>query len=464
MPKGVVNHHISYYSVALEGWRRGLKLTFHNHKRGGRIPSNAHQYTLSDGVTSHRFFCARSSYVSKESINIAEDKTKAYEYMRKNNVPIPKTETFVYIGNSIDSICERAEEIGFPLVVKPTNMGGGKGVFTNVKDYENLKKSILSIRDDFNSKRVIVERYFENAVDYRFYVMQNEVLAVSKSYSSNVIGNGINNIQALIQKRNTEIKNHISTTNRQMKINKDMRQFLKQQQLSLDSVPAKGERIFVREHGTYLGDRLNVDCTDEVDPKFKEHAVQALNSIPGLPCGSVDMIINEEKEEGIVNEVNSKGEIMMHVFPFEGKARDIPKAVIDYYFPNTKNNKRSDNFYFEFQPIKDMFLAGVADEIVVPKIPKEPEFIKKFILNGKYFGPRYLKQLSRKAASMHLIGSMSKEEESVIKIKTIGSKERIDTFESFIKKNQPRGSQPLNIESSSLEKFTGTSNINFEML
>lgn len=462
IPESVINHHSSYYSVALEGWRRGLKLTFHNNDRGGRVPSKAYQYTLSDGGTSYRFYCARSSYVPEETIKIAENKTLAYEYMGKKGVPIPVTKTFKYSQETIESICAQGESIGYPLVVKPTNRGGGKGVYVNIKNRKDLKKHLLIIRDTFGSKRVIVERYFENGVDYRFYVMQDKALAASKSYSSNVIGDGINSIDKLIKKRNKQIKGTVSTYSRTIKINDDMKEFLRTKKLSLDSVPAHGERILLREHGTYLGDRLNVDCTDEIDPKFNEYAIKALNSIPGLPCGSVDMIINEETNEGIVNEINSKGEIMMHVFPFEGKARDIPKAIIDYYFPNV-SQKRNEKFHFEFKPIKDMFVKGIADEITIPDIPEDATYIKKISLRGELLGSRYMKSLGRQAASLHLIGNIKKDNDGIIQIKVIGSMDKVLKFEEFIKAYKSKRSILHELNSSTVKKFNGMSNISFKI-
>src|SRR5699024_3556717 len=221
--------------------------------------------------------------------------------------------------------------------------------------------------------------------------------------------------------------------------------------------------IFVREHGTYLGDRLNVDCTDDIDQKFKDYAVQALNSIPGLPCGSVDMIINEDINEGIVNEINSKGEIMMHVLPFEGKARDIPKAIIDYYFPNASRD-RNENFYFEFKPIKDLFLTGVADEIVVPQIPTGAEYIKEFTLKGNNLGSSYMRRLRRLAALLNLIGNIKKNDEGNIQIKAIGSREQLDDFEIFIKDSKLRRSVLTDFKGSMLSEFSGVSNINFEII
>jgi len=461
IPEGVVNHHFSYYTVALEGWRRGLNLTFHNTDRGGRKPSISHQYTLSDGNVSYKFVCARSSYISKETINIAEDKTLAYEYMRKNGVPIPETKTFIYNQLDIEEICDFGETLGYPLVAKPTNRGGGKGVHTNIANRNELREGLKDIRDNHKAEKVIVERYIENAIDYRFYVMEDRVLAASKSYSSNVIGDGRSNIEKLIKDTNKRIRKNVSTHSRRMRINADMEAFLESQSLSLKSIPLKGERVFLRAHGTYLGHRLNADCTDEVDSEFKQYAVQALKSIPGLPCGSVDMLINEDTGEGVVNEINSKGEIMMHVSPLEGKARDLPKSIIDFYFPDTQN-KRCENFYFELNPIKEMFLNGIADEIKIPNLPVGDQYTKEITLKGKYLGPKYTKRLHREGARFQLIGSVKNVHKDNVIVTVIGRKDSIKNYEIFIIGYKRGRTTITSVESTEIKKFDGMGNINME--
>src|SRR5690625_6804859 len=89
--------------------------------------------------------------------------------MRKNGVPIPETKTFIYNQLDIEEICDFGEALGYPLVVKPTNRGGGKGVHTNIRNRKELREGLKDIRDNHKTKKVIVERYIENAIDYRFY-------------------------------------------------------------------------------------------------------------------------------------------------------------------------------------------------------------------------------------------------------------------------------------------------------
>ncbi|WP_449355102.1 ATP-binding protein [Virgibacillus natechei] len=462
LPKDVVTYQTSFYTVALEGWRRGLELKYYNNKRGGRVPSISITYSLSDGNNEYHFVCARGSKSKREAILKAENKSSAYKYMKENGVPVPESKTFNFADSSIEDMCDYGERIGYPIVVKPTNMGGGRGVVTHIDSKQILKKALLNIKDELNKKSVIIEKYFEGGVDYRFYVIENRVIAVSKNYSSNVIGDGKSNLEELIDKRNIHISNNMAAKNRIIKIDKEMLNYLNEQNISLDHIPQKGERFFLRKHGTHLGKRLSVDCTNTVDPKFKKYAVDALNSIPGLPTGSIDMIINEEKNEGIVNEINTKGEIMMHVFPVEGEAVDVPKYLIDYYFPNTK--KINDNFHFEYKPVKELFLDGYADEITIPMYPKGMQYKKTFVVEGERLGPLYLKKLKRKAANLRLMGHIKSESKKGLEILTIGPEEKINKFEEFINTSGTGKSKIFKVTNTDLGEFDGQSSIGLEIV
>lgn len=432
LPEGVKGFTTTSYSIALEGWRRGLKLRFYNRKRGGKAITTAITYSLSDGVNEYDFMGARGPKSDKKAIDDAEHKSTAYTIMEKNGVPVPKFKEFNYETSSIEEMCEFGESIGYPLVVKPTDMGGGNGVFTNINTREDLIGALSTVKNEFNKdNEVMIEKYFEGGIDYRFYVIEKNVIAVSKNYSSNVIGDGSSNLEELIYERNKEIRISSSTRSRVIRIDDNMIDFLKESSKDLSYVPEKGERVFLREHGTYLGKRLAVACTESVPSKFKQYAVDALNSFPGLYSGSIDMIINEEKDEGIVNEINTRGEIQMHVLPLEGQAIDVPKYLLDYYFPGTKiiNN----NFHFEYKPIKEAFLAGYADEITVPMYPRNPQYSIKLDLKGKNMGPLYLNRVKREAASLHLKGQIKVISKKRIRLNLIGEKNKLNRFTQFIK-------------------------------
>ncbi len=145
----------------------------------------------------------------------------------------------------------------------------------------------------------------------------------------------------MIKKKNKLREKNPFIFDRPIKIDQNLIDFLSEQELTLESVPEKDQRIFLRPQGAYLKERDPVDITDSMPNKIKEIAVKAMKSIPGLTHCDVDMIVNEETGEGYVNEINSRPQISNHLFPIEGEARDVPKEIIDFYFPETINGKET---------------------------------------------------------------------------------------------------------------------------
>lgn len=460
LPKDIEKYHVSYYTVALEAWRRGLKVTFHNLKRGHISPSYAYQYSIADEKNDYYFICGRGSNTKQKAIDITQNKSEAYTYFQKAGVPTPQGSVFKFDTTSVDEIIDYGHSIGYPVVVKPTSMGGGKGVYTQINNIDQLEKSVLKIKNDIKSKDIMVEKYFRG-IDYRFFVMQDEVVGVTKSYSSYVIADGEHNIEELVRMMNKKIKNNAAHAARIIKIDNDLLTYLEEQGLSLNSIPEKGKRIFLRRHGTHLGLRLNVDCTDEIDPKFKKYAVDAINSVDGIPYGSVDMIINEEENEGVVNEINTKGIIAMHYYPMEGTPRDIPSAILDYYFPNTK--RLSDTLFFEMKPIKDLFLAGLADEVVIPKINVEKNYKQQFTITGNNLRTFFLRKIYRKAARLHLTGIIHKTKVNQVDLHLYGTKSKLNKYSNYLKSSGTHKSIIENIESSSLTEDNENRNVSLEL-
>lgn len=94
-----------------------------------------------------------------------------------------------------------------------------------------------------------------------------------------------------------------------------------------------------------------IDVTDSISDEVKQIAIDAVKAIPGLLHAGVDIIINENRNidaEGLVIEINPTAQIGGILYPLEGEARDIPKAIVDYYFPETKGFDTSKSkIYFD---------------------------------------------------------------------------------------------------------------------
>lgn len=448
LPEDISNYKTCTYLIALEGWRRGLKLKFHMKPSTAIGPSA--RFSLSDGKKQHFFTVSRGDKVTNEAIRICSNKPLTYKYLSKNNVPIPEGKSFD-AKTSNEEIISYAEQIGFPLVLKPSDGSSGRGVITNIKNIEQFKEALAEVKENQGFKSVIVERFIVGE-DYRVYVVGDRVVAATRRTAANVIGDGKRTIEELIEIKNKERRKNPFIKNRSIKINRDMIDWLKKSNKTLSTVPEKGERVFLRRQGAYLKERDPVDITDEMSDHLKAIAVKAMKSIPGLTHCDVDMLVNEKTGEGYVNEINSRPQISNHLFPLEGLARDVPKEIIDFYFPETKKTPRNDFFYFDFNPVYDAFRNRNVKELTIPDIPTEPQIARRFRLSGNLRGVNYERWIRRHVIRLQLNGYLKHLKNGKTSIVVSGTPENIDSFRNIITNQAPKKAKVTRIIEKSWDK------------
>ncbi|MCD8501697.1 MAG: ATP-grasp domain-containing protein [Bacillaceae bacterium] len=388
---------LSMYSVALEGWRRGLNLKFFLVKRADKTEIN---YALSDDQREHKFAVSKGDKVTIDAMKISKSKILTKEYLHKAGVPVP-------LGRSFDAGVENTEiltyaaTLGYPVVLKPTNGNLGKGVIPNIKNEEKLVGALEHVRNDLGYSEVVIEQYFAGE-EYRIYVLGDQVLAATNRIPANVIGDGERSIKQLIEEKNKQRKNNPNLSSRPIKINKELRLNLEQGNRSITSIPNLGERIFLMNKSNVSAGGDPIDVTDQLTEEVKEVAINTCKAIPGLVHGGVDLIFNKETSKCAVIEVNTRPGIGVHLFPMEGKCRDIPKAIIDHYFPETKSNSLLySNITFQFDTIFDLLSSGIVEEVLVPRAPSL-EVTKTLTLEGD-LKPSACRLLQKQALHMQLV-------------------------------------------------------------
>lgn len=159
---------------------------------------------------------------------------------------------------------------------------------------------------------------------------------------------------------------------------------LNKNKLTLDYIPNDGETIFLSEKSNVSTGGDSVDVTDKMPDNIKQVAVNTLKSIPGLPHGGLDMIVNIETEQAAVLEIDPIPQIGSLVFPMIGTARDIPSDIIDYYFPETIGYPEfNSNVFFDSASILEPLVNKAAKEISVSPAPPKTNFmVKKYIVSG----------------------------------------------------------------------------------
>ena len=100
---------------------------------------------------------------SSKSVSLMGNKTSARKLMKKNNVPIVPGTTSPIKTSKIGKL--KAEEIGYPILLKAVSGGGGKGIriVYNSREFdEALKSTKRQAKNSFGSDEVYIEKFIEN--------------------------------------------------------------------------------------------------------------------------------------------------------------------------------------------------------------------------------------------------------------------------------------------------------------
>ncbi|MDL1982039.1 MAG: carbamoyl-phosphate synthase large subunit [Deltaproteobacteria bacterium] len=97
---------------------------------------------------------------SPEAIDLAEDRDRFYKMMRKLGIPKPKSG----MAHSFEKALDIAKDIGYPLIVRPSYVLGGRGMEV-IHDEEMLKHYMAAAVDISPQRPVLIDKFLENAIE-----------------------------------------------------------------------------------------------------------------------------------------------------------------------------------------------------------------------------------------------------------------------------------------------------------
>ncbi len=97
---------------------------------------------------------------SVDSIDIAEDRERFAEMLRKLNIPQPENG----IAFSLEEAKEVARKIGYPVLVRPSYVLGGRAMEI-VYDEETLERYILEALEISPEKPILIDKFLEDAIE-----------------------------------------------------------------------------------------------------------------------------------------------------------------------------------------------------------------------------------------------------------------------------------------------------------
>ena len=284
---------------------------------------------LGYGARQHRVWTAETDSTSAIAEGISRDKDLTKQLLKSCGVPVPEGR----IVETPEDAWEAAEDIGLPVVVKPSDGNHGRGVSTELMTREDVYSAFILA--DKEGSEVIVERFIHGN-EHRLLIVGGKLAAAARGEPVSVVGDGTSTIRQLIDLQ-------INTDPRRGEAEEfPLEQLLieqtpsavfeiERQGYTAESILAKNVTIIVQRSGN-----VAIDVTDLVHPEIAETAALAARII-GLDIAGIDLVAEDisrplSEQDAAIVEVNAGPGLLMHLKPAEGKIRPVGKAIVDSLF------------------------------------------------------------------------------------------------------------------------------------
>lgn len=279
-----------------------------------------------------------SSLTSDIAVEIAQDKGLTKKFLSEGAIKVP----YGKVVKTLEEAFATFEDINSSVVVKPHDGNHGRGVSLDLNTKEEVNLAFYWAKE--HSELILVEEFFKGN-DFRVIVVGGKMVAAAQREAAHVTGDGIHNVLELIDIEN---KNPLRGEDHERPLTKitvdPAKDFLlKRHNITLKTIPKKGEKIYVRETANLSTGGTASDVTDEVHEDIRLLCERAAKII-GLDICGIDLILEDvskplSEQSGGIIEVNAGPGIRMHHYPNQGKSRDVGDAIASFLYPNNHNGR-----------------------------------------------------------------------------------------------------------------------------
>ncbi|MBD3329441.1 hypothetical protein GF357_03030 [Candidatus Dojkabacteria bacterium] len=271
---------------------------------------------------------SRDAYISQKT---QKDKWLTNTVIPRLGLPIAKWQ----VVESKEELAEVFKDFPKPFVLKPTGLVGGHGVSINIDTIEKAFRAYDAAEASINRKdrplwqrKIMIQEQVEShgGEDYRILVIDGKMEIATKRVPAFVMGDGEHSIKELINEINKDPRRDIKNPTHTMKpivIDEMMHDYLGDNNLTVEYVPQKDEKVRVRLPASMSQGGVTQDVTDQVHPQIKAVVESLAASIHAYTLGVDVMCLDITKpltrENGSIIEINTMPEAYLNLYPTYGK-------------------------------------------------------------------------------------------------------------------------------------------------
>jgi len=264
-----------------------------------------------------------SNYNGLEVRKNSRSKAQARAHFEEFDVPHAKGDLFINPWKAH----QFAKQHGFPLCIKPNVSGYSRGSHFPIRNYKELWKAALLVKVWWPVS--VVEQYLLGS-NYRVLATPNEIVSVIRRYPPFIDGDGQHSISDLIDIENA-VRDDMKLAPTIFPIQKSQAviDYLAKQNLTLDSKPAAGERIYVFNRVALAPGGVVETIDKDTIPQANQELFKRVVKDFDANLFGIDIIFEEgiekdyQQQRCIFLELNSRPYIKMHEKPRYNEADDL---------------------------------------------------------------------------------------------------------------------------------------------
>jgi cyanophycin synthetase len=286
---------------------------------------------LGHGARQRRIWTAETEHTSAIAEGIARDKDLTKRLLAACGLAVPEGR----VVTSADDAWDAAEDIGLPVVVKPSDGNHGRGVTLDLSTRAEVAAAYERALQ--HGSEVIVEGCLQGD-EHRLLVVGGQLVAAARGETAWITGDGTASVEQLIESQlNSDPRRgtYEDAPLNRIDVHEDgtLLADLQRQGLTPHSVPTAGQRVLVQRNGN-----VAIDCTDEVHPEVA-YAVGLAARVIGLDIAGIDLVCRDigrplAAQGGAIVEVNAGPGLLMHLKPAQGRPRPVGRAIVDHLMPD----------------------------------------------------------------------------------------------------------------------------------
>lgn len=229
------------------------------------------------------------------SVRISQDKAYTSFFLKQFGYNVPEGRAFfnerlnskVKQKHTIDDGLTYAQELGFPVILKPNSLSKGRLVSKvfDEADYYRTARKILAADEVF-----LVQRLYTGN-DYRVVVFDGRVYLAYQRIPLTIVGDGHSRLETLLDNywKNLAQPGRVITAVRDDKL---IEANLQRLQVSLHDTPAVGQVIPLMDTANLSSGGMSVDITETIHPEFAALVAKAAQDLGLRLCG-VDILASD---------------------------------------------------------------------------------------------------------------------------------------------------------------------------